>query len=126
MTSTVSTSAVVRFIQEHASKGPGSWPEPILRRWLTTRADRGELRVVLKGHRGQCSAVASIAACTEQPDGTVHVDLIIGPQQTWSGMLRTLMQRWPDWQTRRFTAVRNGCHREFPVARLIRKLEITK
>jgi hypothetical protein len=70
--------------------------------------------------------VTSVAACTEQPDGTVHVDLIIGPRSMWSGMLRTLMQRWPDWQTRRFTAVRNGCHREFPVARLIRKLEITK
>jgi len=126
MTSTVSTSAVVRFIQEHAAKGPGSWPEPILRRWLTTRAERGELRVVLKDKTAEVEQVASLAACTEQPDGTVHVDLIIGPRWMWSGMLRTLMQRWPDWQTRRFTAVRNGRNRVFPVARLIQKLEITK
>lgn len=119
MNATVSTDDVIRFIQTHASKGPGSWPEPVLARWLTTRADRGELRVLVDGER-----VTSVAVCTEQPDGAVHVDLIIGHWEQMRGMLRELVKRWPDWRARTFTAVRNGNHREFPMAQLIQRLEI--
>jgi hypothetical protein len=119
MNATVSTADVIRFIQTHASKGPGSWPEPVLAQWLTTRADRGELRVLVDGDR-----VTSVAVCTEKESGEVHVDLIIGHWGHIPGMLRDLVSRWPDWSARTFTAVRNGNHRKFPMAHLIHRLEI--
>jgi hypothetical protein len=68
--------------------------------------------------------VTAIAAATEQPDRSVHVDLLIAPQWMWRGMLRYLTTRWPDWRTRTFTAVRRGRQRHYPLQRLIQRLQI--
>ena len=119
MTTDIPMRNVTAFIRKHAAKGPGSWDEPVLRRWLTRRNELGELRLVCNGEE-----VTAIAAATEQPDRSVHVDLLVAPQWMWRGMLRYLMTRWPDWQARRFTAVRRGKQRTYPLQRLIQRLQI--
>ena len=119
MTTEVPMRNVTEFIRKHASKGPGSWDDSVLRRWLTRRNQLGELRLLCDGEQ-----VMAIAAATEQPDRSIHIDLVIGPEWTWHGMLRYLTTRWPDWRQRRFTAVRRGRHRPFPLQRLIQRLQI--
>jgi len=116
----ISTDAVVAFIRRNAPKGPGGWPDDVLRRWLSTRFAREEMRIVSMPD----GRITALAECTEEEDGKINVDLLIGQEWLWHGMLKALVNRFPDWQRRVFTAVRRGKPRVFPVARMIKRLEV--
>lgn len=114
---TVPTSAVVAFIRRHAPKGPGAWPTNQIDGWLSSRADRGEMHLIVDGPK-----VVALGVCTESGDG-LHVELLIGRRRYWASMLAALQARWPDWARRRCTAVRRGKHRRFNLARLVQRME---
>jgi hypothetical protein len=114
-TMSVATYKVVWFIHLYAPKALGSLPGEKLERWLSTREAQGELSVVATPH----GKVLAVGAATEQPDGVVHVDLLIGRGGAWRRCLEHVRQRWPDWQTRTFTAVRRGRHRRVNMKRLL-------
>jgi hypothetical protein len=106
---------VVWFIHLYAPKAMGSLPAEKLQQWLSTREAQGELSLRVS-HDGRVQAVA---AATEQPDGLVHVDLLVGPNGAWRRCLEDVRRRWPDWQTRTFTAVRRGRTRMINMKRLL-------
>lgn len=116
----IKTAAVVAWIKAKCPRGPGAWGEPVLHWWLSTRQDAGELWIVCVG-----GAPNAIGVAHEQPDGSVHVELMIAESRDlWESLLSALMRRWPDWRDRRFTAIRRGKRRTFNVQRLIDRMEV--
>lgn len=119
-TGAIKTAAVVDWIQRKAPGGPGAWGAERLGRWLTSRQGAGNLWIVVVGSEPQAIGVA-----TEREDGAIHVELMIAEHRDlWSSLLNALMRRWPDWRDRRFTAVRRGQERPFPMEKLIDRMEV--
>lgn len=116
----IRTQTVVDYVRRHASTGPGQWTDAVLRGWLCKRDAEDKLALVMRGED-----ITAMAAAEERGDGTVHLELLIAEQPwLWCALLRRLMKRWPDWRERRFTAVRHGRLRPFPLVRLIERLEL--
>lgn len=111
---------VIDYIRRHAPEGPGKWPDDTLRGWICTRDAQGKLAIVARN-----AQVVALGIAEERGDGTLHLELLVADQPwLWCSLLRRLMKRWPDWRSRRYTAVRHGALRPFPLVRLVERLNV--
>ncbi len=117
MSVTVDMDEVVRLCRQRAPKGIGSWPEDILRRYLTTRHDRGELALVANG-----PFVVAMGVAEEVAQDCIHIVAVIGKRRFLPLLWRQLRTRWPEWWSMRITAIRRGIPVEYQPARLHRHL----
>lgn len=119
MSATVSMDEVVSLCRERAPRGIGSWPEDVLRRYLTTRHDQRELALVAYGPFATALGVAE-----EKPDGAIEIVAVIGHRRLFPLLWRQLCARWADWRTRRFQAVRRGKPVQYNLSQLGRIIGI--
>lgn len=111
---------VTAFCRQHAPKGIGTWDEAVLRRWLTARAAAGELHLVTLGDE-----IKALGAASENEDGSITINAVIGPRWLWPSMFRTFRSRWPDWRNRLIKAVRRGRERYYTSHQLFRVINGT-